>query len=130
MNSDLLVNETEKSNEDVIIDLSYLKSFSNDDKEFEEDLLKSSLTDVEQKMEELQKSVLLKDGRKIMQTAHSLKSVSAIIGINVLYEQFKAIEISHLEKGYSSDTELQISNVSALWQRAKIKLEALIAEYS
>jgi len=130
MNSDLLVDETEKSAKDIIIDLSYLKSFSNDDKEFEEDLLKSSLIDVEQKMEELQQCVLLKDGRKIMQTAHSLKSVSAIIGINVLYEQFKAIEIQHLEKGYSSDTELQISHVNALWQRAKIKLEALIAEYS
>lgn len=75
-----------------LINLNYLKTFSGGDKTFEKDIIDSSLLELDEKIFELKEALQIADRHSIMCLAHSLKSLSSIVGSIHLYNYFKVIE--------------------------------------
>lgn len=114
---------------EVVIDLTYLKDFSNNDREFEKELLEISVVDLDEKMKELKTSVSAKNAQRLVQLCHSMKSVFFIIGIQTLHSELKSVEIALLENGFSSSVSERLEAVQEVWTSARAGLEKILKEY-
>jgi len=111
------------------IDLTYLKSISEGSKEFEKEMLQALITNMDSKVEILSAYVLEKNANSICMQAHSLKTLSNIMGITALYEQFRDMELKHAENEYTSDTEQEFAEAEATWQQARLQVIKIIETY-
>src|SRR4051794_26199150 len=94
-NAEIVVNGSYNNNDELFcgaIDLTYLKTFSGGDEAFEKDMLESSVSDIDKKMNELKKAFARNNPVLIKIASHSLKSLSSITGIAVLYTIISDIE--------------------------------------
>lgn len=114
----------------VHFDLTYLKSFSLGEKEFEKDMLESSLVEMEEKMQELDENIQRVKTRNIMQLAHSLKSLASIVGIGELHTLYKDIELN--SDSFPIETiKHQYLKAKEIWQESQVVLnEFIIKEYN
>ncbi len=111
---------------DELINFEYLKSFSIGDSEFEKELLESSLLEMSHKMIELQQCVLQGNNHEIMQHAHSLKSLSTIVGSDRLYKCFTLMETDHGENKVCKTSQAQLETANFYWLRVEAKLRDML----
>lgn len=113
----------------ITINLTYLKEFSQGDLYFEKELLLDSSQDVNEQMLLLESSIAKKELNRIKSIAHSLKSLMSIIGIDILYNQFKMIE--NLDIGI--EEELFVNStfqyIKQYWEAVKIEIEKIIISH-
>ncbi|MCY7421248.1 MAG: response regulator [Chitinophagaceae bacterium] len=114
------------SSNDEKLNFEYLKSFSRGDSEFEKELLESSLLEMSHKMIELQQCVLQGNNHEIMQHAHSLKSLSTIVGSDRLYKCFTLMETDHGENRVCTTSHAQLETANFYWLRVEAELHDIL----
>jgi len=113
----------------INIDLSYLYAVTDGDKQFEKTLLQSAVSDIQNQVEELQKAWNGHNATAVRNTAHSLKSVTAIAGLPQLESACKIIDRLFADGIFHASAADSFSEIIYGWEEAKPQLERLIATY-
>ncbi|MGR3811545.1 PAS domain S-box protein [Jiulongibacter sp. NS-SX5] len=71
---------------EIELDLSYLKSLSDEDKSFEKEILETSLVAIPEELEKLNDAVVKMNAKKVSEIAHKLKSTFMTVGIDAKAE--------------------------------------------
>lgn len=103
----------------IIIDLTYFYSLTDGDKSFEKILLKCSVEEVDTKIEGLRSSFALNNSSDIRAHAHSLISLSAIVGIPQIEEWSRKIAEKMIDGIVTPEFEILITSILSVWPNAK-----------
>ena len=106
----------------ITIDLTYFYSLTEGDKAFEKLLLQCTIDDFDLKIKELRDSLAIKDFIAIRANAHSLISLSAIVGIPQIEEWSRTIAKNMIDGIFYPQLEILINCILAGWPIAKIEL--------
>ncbi|MNY26841.1 hybrid sensory histidine kinase BarA [compost metagenome] len=106
--------KTETKNEEIVskyefLDLTYLKSISNGDKDFERTVTQQFLDKVPTHLQELKLTYENKDFKLLKLRAHDLKSSVAIMGLLALLEE--KLDILELTTEENSASQLALEEV-------------------
>jgi HPt (histidine-containing phosphotransfer) domain-containing protein len=113
----------------IKIDLSYLRSVTGGDKEFEKQLLSSAVNDIDTKVDNLKKACQEQDAKNVRSSAHSLKSLTAIAGIPQIEHWSKQVDILFSDGEFNSKRTEPINDIINGWPSARTKLHELLSEY-
>lgn len=113
-----------------LINLNYLKTFSGGDKIFEKDIIDSSMAEMDEKIFGLKQALQTADRHSIMGLAHSLKSLSSIVGSIHLYNYFKVIEATSADAPAERLQQLE-GDAWAIFGKVKEALQTILeTEYN
>jgi signal transduction histidine kinase/CheY-like chemotaxis protein len=78
--------------DDNVINLEYLRSLSNGDKEFEDQMLKTFSGQIPAELSSLKAAIDSKDNKQIKAVAHNMKSTVGYLGLQSVVKQLEKIE--------------------------------------
>ena len=110
----------------IKIDLSYFYSLTNGDKAFEQKLLIRTTADVENLINNLKNAWEINDGEGVKKSAHSLISLTAVIGIPMAESWCRKME--HIFSDHESHPEYKAlyENIISCWSCAFPQLQDII----
>ncbi len=111
----------------VNIDLTYFYSITGGDKAFEQLLLIGTIADIDDKIRAFKNAWKEKDAASIRSNAHSLISLSAIVGIAEMEDYSKRIDRAFGDHNFHPELSRMADFIIAAWYIAQEKLKALIA---
>jgi len=108
------------------LDLSYLKSVTDGDKELIKELIEIFKNQVPEYLQDFQDAYQQKDAKTLSQIAHKSKSSVAIMGMNRLAADLEKFEKEAREGQFSEQYINYIENFDKQCQDALMQLEILI----
>ena len=114
----------------VNIDLTYFYAITGGDKAFEQLLLTGTIADIDDKISAFKNAWKAKDAASIRSNAHSLISLSAIVGITEIEDYSKRIDRAFGDYTFHPELSRLADFIIAAWYIAQVKLKALIAGIS
>jgi HPt (histidine-containing phosphotransfer) domain-containing protein len=118
-----------KTDESITIDLSYLQSVTGGDRVFEKTLLEGAVNDIQLKIDNLQKAWDEQDASSVKSNAHSLKSLTAIVGLPQIERLSKVIEQMFSDGIFHKRISESYKGILTGWLKAKPKLKHMISTY-
>lgn len=106
----------------ITIDLTYFHSLTDGDKAFEKMLLQCTIDDVDSKIKGLRNSFEIKNFTEIKANAHSLVSLSAIVGMSQIEEWSRTIAETVIDDIVNPKLEVLINSILIGWPITKIEL--------
>jgi len=113
----------------VTIDLSYLHSITGGDRDFEKMLLQGAVNDIQDKIDSLQRAWDAEDAVNIRSNAHSLKSLTAIVGLPQIESWSNVIDQVFADGIFHAQPQEPFTGILNGWILAKPKLLEVISTY-
>jgi hypothetical protein len=110
----------------IKIDLTYFYSLTNADKTFELKLLTGTVADVDRLINNLKNAWSSKDGEAVKRNAHSLISLSAVVGIPMVESWCRKIENIFSDDQFYGEYEALLNNILSVWSSAFPQLKEVM----
>lgn len=112
----------------ITISLDYLHTVSGGDKTFEKMVLLGAVDDIQFQIEQLEKAWCNKQGDNIRRTAHSLKSVVAIAGLDELELNCKRLDQLFADEKFHAEGSAYLNKIIYSWIITRPALEEMISQ--
>ena len=111
----------------IKIDLTYFYSLTNANKAFERKLLTGTVADVDDLVTNLKNAWALQDGAGVRKNAHSLISLSAIVGLPMIEAWSRKIDHIFSDDQFHSEYEVLVNNIISCWSYGFQQLKDVMA---
>ncbi len=110
----------------IKIDLTYFYSLTNANKAFERKLLTGTVADVDDLVTNLKNAWALQDGAGVRKNAHSLISLSAIVGLPMMEAWSRKIDHIFFDDQFHSEYEALVNNIISCWSHGFQQLKEVM----
>jgi Hpt domain len=110
----------------IKIDLTYFYSLTNADKAFELKLLTGTVADVNRLVNNLKNAWALKNAEAVKRNAHSLISLSAVVGIPMVESWCRKIENIFTDNQFHVEYEALLNNIVSVWSSGFPQLKEVL----